>query len=267
MTKIHPTAIVDSKSNLDTNVEIGPYSVIGANVSIDSSTIIQSNVVIMGNTFIGKGNSIYSFSAIGNPPQDLKFKGEKSELIIGDNNIVREHVTINPGTKGGGLLTQIGNNCLFMVGSHVAHDCKLGNDVILANNATLGGHVEIDDFAIIGGLSGVHQFVRIGCHCMVGAMSGVDSDVIPYGLVIGNRANLSGLNIIGLKRRNFSRTIIHDLRKAYRLLFAPEGTIQERLVDVSDEFSNNEPVMDIVNFIRGDTSRAICQPRNGSKNI
>ena len=267
MTKIHPTAIIDSKANLDANVEIGPYSVIGPNVSIASSTIIQSNVVIMGNTFIGKGNSIFPFSTIGNPPQDLKFKGEKSELIIGDNNIIREHVTINPGTKGGGLLTHVGNNCLLMVGSHVAHDCKLGNNIILANNATLAGHVEIDDFAIIGGLSGVHQFVRIGCHCMVGGMSGVESDVIPYGLVIGNRANLSGLNIIGLKRRNFSRTIIHDLRKAYRLLFAPEGTIQERLVDVSDEFSNNEPVMDIVNFIRGDTSRAICQPRNGSKNI
>ena len=267
MTKIHPTAIIDSKANLDANVEIGAYSVIGPEVSIASSTIIQSNVVIMGNTFIGKGNSIFPFSAIGNSPQDLKFKGEQSKLIIGDNNIIREHVTINPGTKGGGLLTHVGNNCLLMVGSHVAHDCKLGNDVILANNATLAGHVEIDDFAIIGGLSGVHQFVRIGCHCMVAAMSGVDNDVIPYGLVIGNRANLSGLNIIGLKRRNFSRAIIHDLRKAYRLLFAPEGTIQERLVDVSDEFSNNEPVMDIVNFIRGDTSRAICQPRNGSKNI
>ena len=264
---IHKSSVINSKAKISDRAKIGPYCCIGAEVTIEEDVELVSNVHIEGNTRIGKGTKIFPFASIGTQPQDLKFKGEKSELIIGDNNIVREHVTINPGTKGGGLLTQIGNNCLLMVGSHVAHDCKLGNDVILANNATLGGHVEISDFAIIGGLSGVHQFVRIGCHCMVGAMSGVDSDVIPYGLVIGNRANLSGLNIIGLKRRNFSRTIIHDLRKAYRLMFAPEGTIQERLVDVSDEFSNNEPVMDIVNFIRGDTSRAICQPRNGSKNI
>ncbi len=267
MNKIHPTSIVDKNAKISPNVKIGPYSIIGPEVKINSGTIIHPNVVIMGKTSIGKQNIIYPFTSIGNPPQDLKYKGEKSKLIIGNNNVIREHVTINPGTKGGGMLTQIGNNCLLMVGSHVAHDCNLGNHVIMANNTTLGGHVVISDYAIIGGLSGVHQFVRIGAHSMVGGMSGVDSDVIPYGSVIGNRANLSGLNIIGLKRRKFSRNIIHDLRKAYRLLFAPEGTIQERLKDVSDEFKNNEPVMDIVNFIRGDTTRAICQPKNGSKNI
>ena len=267
MTKIHKTAIIDKSAKIHDSVFIGPYSIIGPEVIINADTIIHSSVVIMGKTIIGKQNILYPFSSIGNPPQDLKFKGEKSELIIGDNNVIREHVTINPGTIGGGMKTVIGNECLLMVGSHVAHDCIVGNNVILANNATLGGHVEIDDYAIIGGLSGVHQFVRIGCHSMVGGMSGVDSDVIPYGSVIGNRANLSGLNIIGLKRRNFSRLIIHDLRKAYRLLFAPEGTIQERLLDVADEFNSNEPIMDIVNFIRGDTSRAICQPKNGSKVI
>jgi len=267
MTKIHPTAIVDSKAKIGPNVEIGPYSIIGPEVTVKESSLIKSNVVIMGSTVIGKQNIIYPFAVIGNPPQDLKFKGEKSDLIIGDNNTFREYVTINPGTKGGGLVTKIGNNCLLMIGVHIAHDCAIGDNVILANNVSLAGHVSIDDFAILGGISGVHQFVRIGCHSMVGAMSGVDSDVIPYGSVVGNRANLSGLNIIGLKRRNFSRKIIHDLRKAYRLLFAPEGTIQERLADVSEEFGKNEPVMDIVNFIIGDTTRAICQPKNGSKSI
>ena len=170
------------------------------------------------------------------------------------------------GTEGGGLITKVGNNCLIMVGAHVAHDCLLGNNIILANNASLAGHVQVDDFAILGGLSGVHQFVRIGSHAMVGGLSALESDVIPYGSVIGNRAYLSGLNIIGLKRRGFSREVIHDLRKAYRLLFAPEGTIQERIKDVSDEFKNNEPVMDIVEFIEGSASRAICQPKNGNKN-
>ncbi|MBT35438.1 MAG: acyl-[acyl-carrier-protein]--UDP-N-acetylglucosamine O-acyltransferase [Rickettsiales bacterium] len=203
---------------------------------------------------------------MGNPPQDLKFGGEKSELIIGDYNIIREHVTMNPGTSGGGLVTKVGNNCLIMIGAHVAHDCIIGNNVILANNASLAGHVVVNDYAILGGLSGVHQFCRIGSHAMVGGLSAVESDVIPYGSVIGNRAYLSGLNIVGLKRRGFTREVIHDLRKAYRLLFAPEGTIQERLKDVSDEFKNNEPVMDIVKFIEESENRAICQPKNGNKN-
>ena len=165
-----------------------------------------------------------------------------------------------------GLETKVGNNCLIMIGAHIAHDCILGDNIILANNASLAGHVQVDDFAILGGLSGVHQFVRIGSHAMVGGLSALESDVIPYGSVIGNRAYLSGLNIIGLKRRGFTREVIHDLRKAYRLLFAPEGTIQERIKDVSDEFKNNEPVMDIVKFIEGSASRAICQPKNGNKN-
>ena len=173
---------------------------------------------------------------------------------------------MNPGTSGGGLVTQVGNNCLIMIGAHVAHDCIIGNNVILANNASLAGHVVVNDYAILGGLSGVHQFCRIGSHAMVGGLSAVESDVIPYGSVIGNRAYLSGLNIVGLKRRGFTREVIHDLRKAYRLLFAPEGTIQERLKDVSDEFKNNEPVMDIVKFIEESENRAICQPKNGNKN-
>ena len=263
---IHNTAIVDKKAHIDESVLIGPYSIIGPNVEIKKNTILKSNVIIEGYTEIGEDCIIYPFSVLGNPPQDLKFKGEKSKLIIGNNNVIREHTTMNPGTEGGGLITKVGNNCLIMVGAHVAHDCILGDNIILANNASLAGHVQVDDFAILGGLSGVHQFVRIGSHAMVGGLSALESDVIPYGSVIGNRAYLSGLNIIGLKRRGFSRDVIHDLRKAYRLLFAPEGTIQERIKDVSDEFNKNEPVMDIVKFIEGSASRAICQPKNGNKN-
>jgi UDP-N-acetylglucosamine acyltransferase len=263
---IHNTSIIDSNAVIDNSVIIGPYCIIGPNVKIKKNTILKSNVIINGHTEIGTDCTIYPFTVLGNPPQDLKFKGEVSKLIIGNNNVIREHVTMNPGTEGGGYLTKIGNNCLIMVGAHVAHDCLLGNNIILANNASLAGHVQVDDFAILGGLSGVHQFVRIGSHAMVGGLSALESDVIPYGSVIGNRAYLSGLNIIGLKRRGFNRQVIHDLRKAYRLLFAPEGTIQERIKDVSDEFQNNEPVMDIVKFIEGSASRAICQPKNGNKN-
>ncbi len=262
----HSTSIVDENADIDKSVIIGPYCIIGPHVKIRKGTELKSNVIISGDTEIGECCLIYPFSVLGNPPQDLKFQGESSKLIIGNNNVIREHVTMNPGTDGGGLITKIGNNCLIMIGAHVAHDCILGNNIILANNASLAGHVVVDDFAILGGLSGVHQFVRIGCHAMVGGLSALESDVIPYGSVIGNRAYLSGLNIIGLKRRSFSREVIHDLRKAYRLLFAPEGTIQERLKDVSDEFKKNEPVMDIVKFIEGNASRAICQPKNGNKN-
>ena len=266
MSNIHHSAIVDKKAVIDSSVIIGPYCIIGPNVEIKKNTILKSNVIIEGHTEIGKNCSIYPFAVLGNPPQDLKYKGEMSKLIIGNNNVIREHATMNPGTEGGGLVTKIGNNCLIMIGAHIAHDCLLGDNIILANNASLAGHVQVDDFAILGGLSGVHQFVRIGSHAMVGGLSALESDVIPYGSVIGNRAYLSGLNIIGLKRRGFSREVIHDLRKAYRLLFAPEGTIQERIKDVSDEFKNNEPVMDIVIFIEGSASRAICQPKNGNKN-
>ncbi len=204
---------------------------------------------------------IFPFASIGQQPQDMKYRGEDSELIVGANTVIREHVTMNPGTGGGGLVTRTGSNCLFMVGAHVAHDCFVGDNAILVNNATLGGHVKIGDFAIIGGLSAVHQFVRIGAHAMVGGMSGVENDVIPYGSVTGNRAHLSGLNVIGLKRRNFGRDQIHDLRNAYRLLFAQEGTMQERLDDVAESFADNGLVMEIVDFMRVGSSRAICQPK------
>jgi UDP-N-acetylglucosamine acyltransferase len=261
MTEIHPTAIIDSAAKIGANVSIGPYSVVGPDATLDDGVTLLSHVVVTGRTSVGANTRIFPYASIGHQPQDQKYKGEQSSLEIGCNNVIREYVTMNPGTKGGGMVTHIGNNCLFMVGAHVAHDCRIGDHVILVNNATLAGHVNIEEWGIIGGLSAVHQFVRIGKHAMVGGMTGVSNDVIPYGSVMGNRARLSGLNIVGLKRRNFSRDDIHNLRKAYRLIFAEEGTMTERLADVAELFSDNEPVMDIVNFIKSDSSRSICQPK------
>lgn len=260
MREIHSTAIVDSSATVGENVVIGPYCSVGPDVVLGDGVRLHSHVVVVGHTALGANTHVYPFASIGHPPQDLKYQGEPSELIIGANNIIREHVTMNPGTEGGGMLTRVGNNCLFMMSSHVAHDAKVGNHVVFANNATLGGHVEIEDYVILGGLSAVHQFCRVGRHAMVGGMSGVEQDVIPYGSVMGNRARLAGLNIVGLKRRGFSRGDITALRKAYRLLFAEEGTMAERLADVSEMYKEHEAVMDIVKFIRSDSSRAICQP-------
>lgn len=260
MTDIHPTAIVDSQAVLGSGVKIGAYSVIGADVELGDNVELMSHVVVAGRTKIGAETRIFPFSSIGHQPQDLKYGGEPSALEIGARNVIREHVTMNPGTVGGGMLTKIGDDCLFMVGSHVAHDCIIANNVILVNSATLGGHVVIDEWAIIGGLAAVHQFVRIGKHAMIGGKTGVEHDVIPYGTVTGNRAKLEGLNIVGLKRRGFSRELIHEIRKAYRMIFAEEGTMAERLEDVIEDFRNNEPVMEIVSFIKADSSRRICQP-------
>ncbi|HEY9080710.1 acyl-ACP--UDP-N-acetylglucosamine O-acyltransferase [Magnetovibrio sp.] len=261
MTNIHPTAIIETGAELGENVTVGPYSIVGAQVKLGDGVRLESHVVIGGDTTVGANTHIFPFASIGLQPQDLKFKGEPSRLEIGFNNVIREHVTMNPGTEGGGLLTRVGNNCLFMVGAHIAHDCQIEDHVILVNNATLAGHVTVGEFAIIGGLSAVHQFVRIGKHAMLGGMSGVESDVIPYGTVTGNRAHLSGLNLVGLKRRGVDRETIHALRNAYRLLFAQEGTMAERLQDVAEMFKDNEPVMDIIRFIEGNGSRAICQPK------
>lgn len=260
---IHETAIVDEQAIVKSNVTIGPYSIVGPNVVLGEDCKLESHVVIGGNTTLGARNHIFSFASIGLQPQDLKYRGEKSTLNIGSENVIREHVTMNPGTEGGGMLTEIGSNCLFMVGAHVAHDCRVGDSVILANNATLAGHVEVGDFAILGGLSAIHQFVRIGKHSMIGGMSGIENDVIPYGSAMGNRAHLSGLNVVGLKRRNFSRETIHEMRKAYRLLFAEEGTMTERMDDALESFGTVEPVMEIIRFIQSgaDTSRAICRPK------
>jgi UDP-N-acetylglucosamine acyltransferase len=266
MTNIHATAIIAPGATIADDVSIGPYCVVGAGVELSSGVRLISHVVIDGHTRVGQATVIYPFSSIGLPPQDLKYAGEPSRLEIGAENVIREHVTMNPGTEGGGMVTRVGDGCLFMVASHVAHDCQLGDHVILANNASLGGHVTIGDWAILGGLSAIHQYVRIGRHAIVGGMSGVEHDVIPYGSVMGDRARLAGLNLVGLKRRGFGREVIHDMRRAFRLLFAQEGTMTERLADVSDLFNAIEPVMDIVDFIQMESSRPICQPKGDGGN-
>jgi len=258
---IHPTAIVEDGARLGADIEIGPYCLVGAEVTLGDGVRLVSHAVVTGRTSIGAACEIFPFASIGHRPQDLKYRGEPSELVVGERNVIREHVTMNPGTEGGGMVTRVGNDCLFMIGAHVAHDCELGDHVIMANNATLAGHVKVGNYAILGGLSAVHQFVRIGKHAMIGGMSGVEHDVIPYGSVMGDRARLSGLNIVGLKRRGFSRDDIHDLRTAYRLLFAEEGTMAERVGDVYELYGANEAVMDIVDFIRADSSRSVVQPR------
>ena len=256
---IHKFAIIDPKAKLSSNVKIGPYSIIGANVEIGEGTEIQSHVSIIGNTKIGNNNKIYSFASIGNDPQDLKYNGEETKLEIGDSNKIREYVTINPGTKGGGGLTKIGNNCLFMVSSHIAHDCLVGNNVILANNVPLGGHAEIQDNVIIGGNSAVQQFTRVGRSAMIGGMCGVVRDIIPYGIAHGNRSILQGLNLIGLRRKNILNKEIMTLSDAYKQIFKDENLTQN-LNDLSEDFKKNELVLEVVNFLEKDKKRPICTP-------
>jgi len=265
MTQIHPTAIVEPGARLAGTVAIGPYCHVGGEVVLYDGVTLHAHVVVAGRTTIGANTRIFPFASIGHQPQDLKYAGEPSQLVIGRDNVVREHVTMNPGTTGGGMVTRVGDRCLFMVGAHVAHDCQIGNNVVMVNNATLAGHVVIADFAIIGGLSAVHQFVRIGQHAMIGGMSGVERDVIPYGSVMGDRARLSGVNIIGMQRRGFSRDEIQAMRNAYQLLFADAGTLSERVEDLAARFGEVKPVRDIIDFIRADSSRAICQPGERSK--
>ena len=261
MSKIHKTAIIEGNVQLGNDVEVGPYVVISGNVKIGDGTKIIAQSHITGNTTIGKNNKIFPFASIGTQPQDLKYAGEEVFLEIGDNNTIREHVTINPGTVTGATKTVIGSNCLLMVGAHIAHDCVVGNNVILANNATLAGHVQVGDNAIIGGLSAIHQFVRIGANAMVGGMSGIESDVIPYGNAFGERASLNGLNLIGLKRKNFSREVIHSLRNAFKDIFESEGTMNEKIERVKSEYKNNNEVSEIISFLETAKDRAICQPK------
>jgi UDP-N-acetylglucosamine acyltransferase len=262
---VHPTAIVDKAAVVGEGCSIGPYCVVGPRVVLGKNVKLISHVVVDGITTIGDDCEVYPFASIGLAPQDLKFKGEESTLVIGNRCRIREHVTINPGTAGGGLSTKVGDDCLLMIGSHVAHDCQLGHHVILVNNATLAGHVHVGDHAIVGGNSAVHQFVRIGNHAMIGGMSGVENDVIPYGTVMGDRARLAGLNLVGLERRGFTREQITELRSAYRMLFAPEGTFAERLESVAGNYSNITAVKDIVEFVRAKSSRPICQPGKGER--
>ncbi len=262
MTEVHPTAIVDPRAELASDVVVGPYSIVGPKVTLCEGVKLHSHTVIDGKTSIGARTEVYPFASIGQPPQDLKFRGEDSELIVGSDNTIREHVTMNSGTEGGGLVTKVGSKCAFLTGSHVGHDTVVGDNVVLSNNVMLAGHIIVEDDVIISGGAGVHQFTRIGKHAFIGGMSGVENDVIPYGMVVGNRARLAGLNTIGMKRRGFERDQIQALRAAYRMLFAEEGTLRERLADVAKLFAEQPDVMDIVTFMQSESNRSICLPRN-----
>lgn len=261
MAEVHATAIVEPQAKLGKGVRIGPYCVVGAQVELGEDVVVHSHVVIGGRTRIGARSQIFPFASLGLRPQDLKYRGEPSELIVGADNVVREHVTMNPGTEGGGMVTRVGDGCLFMVGAHVAHDCCIGDGVIMANHATLGGHVVVEDHAIVGGLSAVHQFVRIGRHAIVGGMSGVEHDVIPYGMALGERARLHGLNVVGLKRHGFDHDQIRALNQAYRMLFSDEQTLAERVERMARTLGEARGVSELIGFVRAQSSRPLCRPK------
>ena len=258
---IHKTSVIDKKAKVSKSVTIGPFCYVGPNVELSDDVVLISNVHIEGNTKIGKGTKIFPFASIGTQPQDLKFKNEKNSLFIGEKNIIREYVTINPGTEGGGSKTIIGNNCLFMISSHIAHDCIIGNNVIIANNVPLGGHVTIEDSVVIGGNSAVQQFTRIGRLAMIGGMTGVLKDVTPFGLSIGNRNYLQGINLIGLRRKKYDNKTIMGLDKAYKAIFSSKN-LHENLSKINGEHKDNELVLEVIRFIEKDKKRPICSPQN-----
>ncbi len=260
---VHASACVEAGARLGVGVEIGPFCHVGAGVVLRDGVRLVSHVSIAGLTDVGARTRIFPFASIGQEPQDLKYRGEPVRLSVGEDCLIREGVTMNPGTAGGGSHTIVGARCALLANSHVGHDCKLGDDVILSNNVMLAGHCQVGDFANLGGGSAVHQFTRIGAHAFVGGLAGVENDVIPYGIALGNRASLAGLNIVGLKRRGFSRESIHELRNAYRALFAAEGTLKERIEQVAVEFAGQVEVGEILDFLRDGGERAICMPRAG----
>ena len=256
---IHKTAIIDSKAKISSNVKIGPYTIIGPHVEIDDDVVIQSHVSITGHTIIGKNNRIYPMASIGSDPQDLKYKDEKTTLMIGANNTIREHVTINTGTKQGGGVTKVGNNNLIMIGAHIAHDCIIGNNIVMANNSAAAGHAEIEDFVIIGAKCGIQQFTRIGKMAMIGGMTGVSRDVIPYGLSTGNRNSLDGINVIGLRRDKVQNKEIIGLTEAYKEIFKSKN-LSENLSKLNGKFKDNILVKEVLEFINKDKKRPICTP-------
>jgi UDP-N-acetylglucosamine acyltransferase len=258
MKRVHPTAIIDPRAELDSDVEVGPYSVIGAGVKIGKGSRIHSHASIQGNTTLGEGNVVFPFATIGSVPQDLKYRGEPSQLIIGDRNTIREYVSLNPGTSGGGMVTRVGDQNLLMMYCHIAHDCSVGNRNVIANGATLGGHVAIEDFVIVGGLVGVHQFVRIGTGAILGAGSMVSKDVPPYCNATGDRARLRGLNLEGLKRRGVDKSVIDILRKAYRLAFHSKLRTDAALQAIRRELPAIPEVEKFVSFI-AQSSRGVCR--------
>ncbi len=258
---IHNSSVIEKEAKIGNNVKVGPFCYIGPKVKIDDDVELISNVHVEGNTSIGKGTKIFPFASIGTQPQDLKYKGESNSLEIGENNTIREYVTINPGTQGGGSKTVIGNNCLLMISSHIAHDCNIGNHVVIANNVPLGGHVTIEDLVVIGGNSAVQQFTRIGRLAMIGGMTGVLKDVIPFGLSFGNRNYLRGINLIGLKRKKYDNKKIMELNAAFKKIFSSKN-LHENLSKINGEYKGNDLVAEVINFISKDKKRAICTPQS-----
>lgn len=260
--QIHPTAIVDPAAELGAGVEIGPFCILGPKVKLADRVRLISHATIAGNTSVGDDCVLYPGVHLGHPPQDFKYQGEDTQLILGPRNILRENVTMHPGTTFARGRTTVGSDGYFMVGAHVAHDCIVGDRVVFANGAAIGGETIVEDHVILGGMAGIHQKSRIGRHAFIGAMAMVTADVIPYGSVIGNHAHLAGLNVVGLKRRGMPRETLRDLRAAYRLLFAEEGTFEERVDDVAHIYRENAPVMEIIAFIRADAKRPVCMPHD-----
>lgn len=259
---IHPMSIVDPAARIGAGVTIGPFCTVGPDVELGEGVELISHVAVAGLTKVGARTKIYPFASIGHPPQDLKYAGEPSTLTIGADCMIREGVTMNPGTAGGGMSTTVGDSCFFLANSHVAHDTHIGNNVIFSNNVMCAGHVKVGNFVIVGGGTGLHQFIRVGDHAFIGGGAGVMHDVIPFGMVRDNPAHLAGLNLVGLRRRGFSREQIHELRRAYRLLFAAEGTLAERVEDVASEFAAHPLIHEILDFIRNGGERAICVPQD-----
>jgi UDP-N-acetylglucosamine acyltransferase len=259
MPDIHATAVVEPGARLSDGVSIGPYCCVGSEVELGTGVVLHSHVVIAGRTTIGEGTTVHPFASLGQPPQDRGYRGQPAQLTLGARNIVREYATINSGTGPKG--TRVGDGCFLMTATHIAHDCQVGNGVVMANQATLGGHVVVQDRAIIGGLAAIHQFTRIGEQAMVGGMSGIAEDVIPFGMALGNRAHLTGLNIVGLKRSGVARPEIHAMRAAFRHLFDDGATLAERLDEVAERYHDSARVLAIVAFMRAESKRGLCRPK------
>lgn len=262
---IHPTSIVEPGAELGEGVEIGPYCLVGSNVVLGAGSKLLSHVVVAGHTRIGRNAVIYPFASLGHPPQHLKYRGEETRLEIGDNCLIRESVTMNAGTVQDRSVTTVGNDCVFFIGSHVAHDCVVGNNVTLINNAMLAGHCVVGDFATIAGGAGIHQFARIGHHAYIGGLAAVEGDVIPFGMALGNRAYLSGLNFIGMKRAGFGRETIRNMRRAYHMLFSEDRSFRENLEQAQAEFPNDSLVQDLLAFVRSGGDRALCHPKTSHR--
>jgi UDP-N-acetylglucosamine acyltransferase len=264
-TMIHPTAIIGPRAVIGEGVNVGPYCTIGDGVELGDGVQLVSHVAIAGRTSIGPRTRVFPFASVGFEPQDLKYRGEPSTLVIGADCTIREHVTLSPGTEGGGMITRVGDHCLLMIGTHVGHDCVLGDHVILSNNVGIAGHCVIGDYAILGGHAGVKQFVHIGAHAFIGGMTRVDNDVIPFGMSIGNPGHLAGLNLVGLKRRSFDRENIHNLRAAYRMIFSNEGTLRERVEDAAKIFEGDPLVSEVIDFIQKPSAGTLMLPQNGAE--